>query len=87
MGRFYKPLELAKMVGVSTATIKVWESQREIPRAARVGLNHRRLWHTSQVRRVLEYARGIGYSVPYYPSIEEVTGETKERSGQKLSFR
>ena len=89
MGRFYKPLELAKMVGISPATLKVWESQREIPKATRIGLNNRRIWHTTQVKRILEYARSIGYSVPYYPFIEEEVNserETKE-SGCQLSLR
>lgn len=87
MGKFYQPKEVARMVGISTATLKVWELQGLIPKATRMGLNHRRIWHQSQVKHILEYARGLGYGVPYYPSIEEVNNEakTKERSGYQLS--
>lgn len=79
MGRFYQPKEVAGLLGLSIATLKVWEFQGLIPKATRMGLNQRRIWHTSQVKRILEYARDLGYGVPYYPSIEGDSNEAKTK--------
>lgn len=83
----YQPKEVAKMIGVSVATLKVWELQGLVPRAARIGLNHRRIWERNQLKHILEYARGLGYGVPYYPSIEEVTSEqtSQKETASRLS--
>jgi len=74
----YQPKEVAKMIGITPGTLKVWELQKLIPKARRIGLNQRRIWHQSQVKQILEYAEGLGYIVPYL--FEEVNSEAKEKS-------
>lgn len=50
---FYKPVELAKIVGVSAQTLRVWEAKGLIPAADRTLGGHRR-FTTVHLQRIRE---------------------------------
>jgi excisionase family DNA binding protein len=49
--------EVAKRLGVSPSTIKLWEKAGSIPKARRVRLNKVRVFTESQIRVIEEYIK------------------------------
>jgi len=49
--------EVAKRLGVSASTIKLWEKAGSIPKARRVRLNKVRVYTESQIQVIEEYIK------------------------------
>lgn len=63
MNQLYSPNDVAKLIGVSKDTIKVWERNSFIPKGSRMGLQKRRIWSRAQVILIIRFAKDIGYPV------------------------
>ena len=51
--------EVAKRLGVSPSTIKLWEKAGSIPKARRVRLNKVRVYTESQIQVIEEFIKAI----------------------------
>jgi len=49
--------EVAKRLGVSASTIKLWEKAGSIPKARRIKLNKVRVYTENQIRIIEEFIR------------------------------
>jgi len=61
MGRQFSIGEVARLVGVTTQTLKNWESAGLLPKSFRVGLKKSRKWNELQLALILEFAKSNGY--------------------------
>lgn len=62
MEGYYSASQIARMVGVSSRLIKVWEDDaRAIPSSLRVGVQRKRMWSKPKAKLILDYAKSIGY--------------------------
>lgn len=55
--RLYTIGEVAKRLGVSTTTLKLWEKSGYIPKARRVKLNKTRVYSQSQIEAIVNFMR------------------------------
>jgi len=79
----YTATEIARMVGVTSQTIKEWEKSLLIPKAGRVQRRRKRVWSEGGVRQILKFAQGIGYNLTdrlLPPELRSSSGENQNES-------
>lgn len=65
MGRLWTAAEIGKMIGISGDTVKLWEREKLVPVATRIGRTRKRVWGKAKVLMILEYACDLaGYPIP-----------------------
>jgi len=65
MEKLWSANEIGALIGISGSTVKLWQDQKLIPEATRLGRLKKRVWGKYKVRLILEFARDIaGYPVP-----------------------
>ena len=47
--------EVARLVGVTTETLRAWELNSYIPKSHRRGVKGARYWHEDEVQKICEY--------------------------------
>lgn len=63
MNKLYSTSEVARRVGVTTATIINWEKNHLIPESTRIGLRRKRVWGEMKLKLILGFAEDNGYFI------------------------
>lgn len=80
--KFYTPIELGRMIGITPDALKRWEEDGVVPLARREGRKKRRLWSEAQAYQILVYAESIGYN-PRFGVLTNYKGDNSETTSQK----
>lgn len=63
MNELFSVGKVAKMIGVSTQTVREWERVSLIPTGIRVGRRRTRMWNKTQLDLIKEFASDNNYSL------------------------
>ena len=65
MEKLWTAAEIGRLIGISGDTVKLWERDKLVPVATRIGRTRKRVWGKTKVRLILEFARDMAdYPVP-----------------------
>ena len=56
MEKLWTAAEIGKLIGISSDTVKLWERDKLVPVATRIGRTRKRVWGKPKVLMILEYA-------------------------------